>query len=332
MENSKKNIQVQQWVAAISVILLSIKVGAYFLTNSVAILTDALESIVNVVAGFIGLYSLYISAKPRDEDHPYGHGKIEFVSAAIEGSMIFFAGIFIIYNAVRNIIYPQPLQQLDLGLSLIFATGVINFIMGATCIRIGSRHGSAALQASGRHLQSDTYTTVGIGVGLVAIYLTGIWWLDSVVAIIFAFIIMFTGYRIMRTSLAGIMDETDLALLADMVNTLNQIRRDNWIDLHNLRVIKYGNRLHIDCHLTVPWYLNQRESHEEIDQFITFTREHFGHSTEFFIHTDGCMEFQCPICVKQDCPVRMHPLKKQIKWTVANISSDQKHSTDTVVQ
>ena len=327
MENSKKNIQVQQWVAAISVLLLAVKVGAYFITNSVAILTDALESIVNVVAGFIGLYSLYISAKPRDEDHPYGHGKIEFVSAAIEGSMIFIAGIFIIYNAVRNIIYPQPLQQLDIGLALIFATGIINYIMGTICIRIGSNHGSAALQASGRHLQSDTYTTVGIGVGLIAIFLTDIWWLDSAVAILFAFIIMFTGYRIMRTSLAGIMDETDIALLADMVETLNQRRQENWVDLHNLRVIKYGNRLHVDCHLTVPWYLNQRESHQEIDQFITLTREHFGHSTEFFIHTDGCMEFQCPICIKEDCPVRMHPFQKRIEWTVGNISSDQKHST-----
>ena len=329
MEHSKKNIQVQQWVAAISVVLLAVKVVAYFLTSSVAILTDALESIVNVVAGFIGLYSLYISAKPRDEDHPYGHGKIEFVSAAIEGSMIFIAGIFIIYSAIKNIVYPQPLQQLDVGMALVCATGVINYVMGSICIRIGSSHNSAALQASGRHLQTDTYTTIGIAIGLAAIYLTNIWWLDSAVAILFAFIIMFTGYKIMRTSLAGIMDETDMALLTDIVHALNKNRREDWIDLHNLRVIKYGDRLHIDCHLTVPWYLNQRQSHCEIDQFTTFTREHFGRTTEFFIHTDGCMEFQCPICDKQDCPVRMHAFERKVEWTVANISFDQKHSSES---
>src|SRR5687768_11507507 len=115
MESSQKNIQVQQWVAFLSVTLLAVKIAAYLLTNSVAILTDALESIVNVIAGFVGLFSLYISAKPGDYDHPYGHGKVEFVSAALEGSMIFVAGFLIIYNAVKNIIYPEPLYQLDLG-------------------------------------------------------------------------------------------------------------------------------------------------------------------------------------------------------------------------
>jgi cation diffusion facilitator family transporter len=325
MENSKKNIQVQQWVAVVSVLLLAAKIVAYYLTNSIAILTDALESIVNVIAGFVGLYSLYISAKPGDEDHPYGHGKIEFVSAALEGSMIFVAGFLIIYNAIKNIIYPQPLQQLDLGMALICATAVINYVMGMICVRIGAKHNSIALEASGRHLQSDTYTTIGIVLGLVLIYFTNIWWLDSAVAMLFACIIIFTGYRIIRTSLAGIMDETDMALLKKIVEALNTTRRENWIDLHNLRVIKYGDKLHIDCHLTVPWYLNQHESHLEIDEFIKFTREQFGRSIEFFIHTDGCLEFSCRICNKQDCTVRQHNQEKIVEWTVENISKNKKH-------
>ena len=325
MENSRKNIQVQQWVAVVSVLLLVAKIVAYYVTNSVAILTDALESIVNVIAGFVGLYSLYISAKPGDEDHPYGHGKVEFVSAALEGSMIFVAGFLIIYNAIKNIIYPQPLQQLGLGMALICATAVINYVMGMICVRIGTKHNSIALEASGRHLQSDTYTTIGIVVGLVLIYFTNIYWLDSAVAILFAGIIIFTGYRILRTSLAGIMDETDIALLKKIVEALNKNRRANWIDLHNLRVIKYGDKLHIDCHLTVPWYLNQHESHFEIDEFIKFTREHFGRSIEFFIHSDGCLEFSCRICDKQDCTVRQHNLVEKVEWTVENISRNKKH-------
>jgi cation diffusion facilitator family transporter len=327
MEIQQKNVQVQRWVAVLSVVLLAVKVIAYFITNSVAILTDALESIVNVIAGFVGLFSLYVAAKPDDEDHPYGHGKIEFVSAATEGGMIFIAGLLIIYSAIKNIIYPQPLYQLDVGMLLICCTAIINYVMGLTCVRIGKKHGSIALQASGRHLQTDTYTTLGIVVGLVVIYFTHIPWLDSVVAIIFAFIIIYTGYKILRSSLAGIMDETDIALLEEIVSTLNEHRRENWVDMHNLRVIKYGTKLHIDCHLTVPWYLNMNEAHCEIDAFTKITRDHFGKSIEFFIHTDGCIEFvQCKICEKKNCPVRRHELVERIEWTVENISKDKKHA------
>lgn len=325
MNASQKNIQVQQWVAILSVGLLVIKITAYILTNSVAILTDALEGIVNVIAGFVGLYSLYISAKPHDDDHPYGHGKVEFVSAALEGSMIFVAGFLIIYNAIKNIVYPEPLQQLDLGIALICGTAVLNYSMGMICIRIGKKNNSLALEASGKHLQSDTYTTLGIVAGLVLIYFTNIVWIDSAVAILFAFIIINTGYRILRRSLAGIMDETDLELLEKIADTLNKHRRENWIDLHNLRIIKYGNKLHIDCHLTVPWYLNLREAHYEIDEFKKLTCDRFGEGVEFFIHTDGCMEFQCRICDKLSCPMRQHLFEKKIQWTVANISRDKKH-------
>ncbi len=325
METGQKNIKVQQWVALLSVVLLLVKIGAYYLTNSVAILTDALESIVNVIAGFVGLFSLYISAKPHDEDHPYGHGKIEFVSAAMEGSMVFVAGFLIIYNAVKNIIYPEALHQLDLGMVLVCSTAVVNYGMGMVCIRIGKKNDSMALQASGNHLLSDTYTTLGIVVGLILIYFTKILWLDSAVAIVFAFIIIYTGYKILRSSLAGIMDETDTALLKQIVDTLNKHRTENWIDFHNLRIIKYGNTLHIDSHLTVPWYLNMHEAHHEIDEITKLTREQFGKSIEFFIHTDGCLEFQCRICDKFSCPVRQHVFEKKVQWTVENISRDKKH-------
>ena len=325
METAQINIKVQQWVALLSVVLLFVKIGAYYITNSVAILTDALESIVNVIAGFVGLFSLYISAKPHDEDHPYGHGKIEFVSAAMEGSMIFVAGFLIIYNAVKNIIYPESLHQLDLGMALICGTAVVNYGMGMVCIRIGKKNDSMALQASGKHLLSDTYTTLGIVVGLILIYFTNVLWLDSAVAIVFAFIIIYTGYKILRSSLAGIMDETDTTLLKQIADALNKHRTENWIDFHNLRIIKYGNTLHIDSHLTVPWYLNMHEAHHEIDEITKLTRDQFGKSIEFFIHTDGCLEFQCRICDKSGCPVRQHNFEKKVLWTVENISRDKKH-------
>ena len=329
MEAAGQNIRVQKWVAGVSLVLLLIKLSAYYLTNSVAILTDALESIVNVVAGFLGLYSLQISAKPRDADHPYGHGKIEFISAAVEGVMISFAAIFILFEAIRNLITPVPLRQLDLGILLVAATGVVNFILGKWCIRTARRNNSLALHASGKHLLSDTMSTIGILAGLILLFVTGIPWLDSAIAILFSCIIFYTGFRIVRTSVAGIMDERDNELLRKMIAALDLDRSKNWIDIHNIRIIKYGSTLHIDCHLTVPWYLNVHEAHDEIDKLGALVRREFGDAIELFVHSDGCLPISCAICIKEDCPVRYHPFQRRIKWTVQNMQRDEKHQLNT---
>jgi len=136
----QQNLRVQKWVAALSVLILAIKFVAYYTTHSVAILTDALESIVNVTAGFIGLYSLYVAAKPRDTDHPYGHGKAEFLSAAIEGTLISVAGAIILYKAGENLIHPVQLHRLDTGIWLVAATALANFLIGYYCLRIGKKN------------------------------------------------------------------------------------------------------------------------------------------------------------------------------------------------
>jgi cation diffusion facilitator family transporter len=329
LEAARQNIRVQQWVASLSIVLLAAKLTAYYLTNSVAILTDALESIVNVVAGFFGLYSLRLSAKPKDADHPYGHGKIEFISAAVEGVMISFAAVFIVFEAVRNLITPIPLQKLDVGILVIAITGVANFAMGTWCLRTGRRNNSLALLASGKHLHTDTYTTLGVLGGLLLLYFTGIYWLDSAVAMLFACIIFYTGFRIVRASIAGIMDERDKDLLRKMSKVLDSDRSKNWVDIHNIRIIKYGSTLHIDCHLTVPWYLNVHEAHEEIDQLGDLVRKEFGDAIELFVHSDGCLPISCAICIKDDCPVRYHPFQRRVKWTVQNMERDEKHQVDT---
>lgn len=298
------------------------------MTGSVAILTDALESTVNVVAGFISLYSLFVAAKPRDEDHPYGHGKAEFVSAAVEGSLITVAGLIIIYEAINNFIHPHPLQKLDYGILLVSITAVINYITGSYCIKIGKKNNSLALMASGKHLKSDTWSTIGIVAGLILIYFLHWPWLDSAVAVIFAFIIIYTGYTIVRKSLAGIMDEADNELLKKLVAFLQENRRENWIDLHNVRIIKYGSILHLDCHLTVPWYLNVHEAHEEIDILSQKIKSAFGESVELFVHSDGCLDFSCSICSKENCAVRKSPFVKRVEWTIENISSNTKHKLE----
>ena len=323
---SKENIRLQKIIIIIAIVLFSIKLAAWYLTNSLAILTDALESIVNIVSGFLGLYSLYLSAKPRDADHPYGHGKVEFISAAVEGTLITVAGFFIIYKSVVSFFYPHQITKLDYGIILLVATGLVNYLAGVICVRTGKKNNSLPLIAGGKHLKTDTYSTIGIFIGLVLLYFTKQVWLDSAVACIFAIIIIFTGYKIVRTSIAGIMDEADLKLLNNLVDVLNKNRRENWIDLHNLRFIKYGSTLHCDCHLTVPWYLNVDEAHAEIEALAKLIRNEFGEAVELFVHTDGCKEFSCRICSKQNCMVRKHEFEKKITWTIKNISKDSRHA------
>jgi cation diffusion facilitator family transporter len=330
MNTATQNLRVQKLIASISILLFIIKIVAYYLTHSVAILTDALESIVNVVAGLIGVYSLYVSAKPRDIDHPYGHGKVEFISAAIEGTLISVAGFIIIYEAIQNLLHPHLIQKLDWGILLVAFTAVANYVAGTLCTKTGEKNHSLALIASGKHLKSDTYSTAGIIAGLILLYFTQITWIDSGVAIIFAFIIIYTGYKIIRSSVAGIMDEADELLLKELVIRLNENRNSNWIDLHNLRIIKYGPTLHMDCHLTVPWYFNVHEAHREVDGLSELIRKNFGESVELFVHTDGCLDFSCAICVKTDCAVRKLAFQKKIEWTMANILSNHKHNVDSL--
>jgi cation diffusion facilitator family transporter len=207
-------------------------------------------------------------------------------------------------------------------------TAVINFAVGFYCLQTGKKNNSAALIASGKHLQTDTWSTAGIIIGLVLLYFTGFNWIDSAVACLFGCFIVFTGYRIVRSSLAGIMDEADEKLLTRMVDLLNADRRQNWVDLHNLRVIKYGSILHVDCHLTVPWFLNVHEAHREIDALSELIKKEFGESLELFVHSDGCLPFQCRICNKADCEARKDNFVKQISWTLENISSNKKHGLD----
>ncbi|MBX2930723.1 MAG: cation transporter [Chitinophagaceae bacterium] len=329
MQQAKQNFKIQFFITILSIILFTAKIVAYYFTHSLAILTDALESIVNVVAGFIGLFSLYIAAKPKDIDHPYGHGKAEFVSAAIEGTLILTAGFIIIYQTIKTFFTTTELYRLDKGLWLIAATAVINFVAGSTCIKFGKKNNSLALQASGKHLQTDTYSTLVVIIGLVLILFTKLFWLDKLLALAISMVILYNGYKIIRASLAGIMDEADMKLLREIIQKLNESREENWIDLHNLRVIKYGSLIHIDCHLTIPWYFNVREAHKEIDTLTKLIKEKFGDAVELFVHTDACLDTSCSICIKPNCDKRKHLFQKKVGWTLENVLLNKRHDNAT---
>jgi len=321
----KQQISIQKLTLLVGVFLLVIKFIAYFLTHSNTILTDALESIVNVVAGGFGLFSLYVSSLPKDENHPYGHGKIEFVSAAVEGSLIIVAGIGILAKSVYNLYFPVPVHDIDTGIWITAVAGLINYLLGFYVERKGKASDSLVLIASGEHLKSDGYSTLGMILGLAVIIFTDWLWLDAVIAIIFGIIIISAGTKIIKEAMAGIMDEVDYQLVSEIVNVLNTQRHENCIDVHNLRVIKYGRALHIDCHITVPWYFNTREAHNEVDRLEEILKINTEKPIECFIHVDPCTPDCCKVCLKKDCPERQADFQTKLEWNTENITYNQKH-------
>lgn len=327
MQKAKENFKIQLGITILGVVLFVAKMIAYYLTHSLAILTDALESIVNMLAGLISLYSLFIAAKPSDDNHPYGHGKAEFISAAVEGTLIVTAGIFIIYQTVYSFFAVNTIHTLDTGIIIIAITALLNFIAGAICIKVGNKNNSLALVAGGKHLQTDTYSTLAIIIGLIIMFVTKVFWLDKVIAFLVSFLILYNGYKIIRASVAGMMDEADEVLLSKLIEYINNNRKENWVDLHNLRVIKYGSLLHIDCHLTVPWYLNVHQAHTAIDELSFLIKHKFGDRVELFVHTDGCLHFSCSICSKQNCTERKRPFSHRVEWTLDNVLADKKHNS-----
>lgn len=318
-------VRIQRYIALLSVVLFLAKLWAWYLTQSVAILTDALESTVNVITGFIGLYSVILAAKPRDSNHPYGHGKAEFISSAVEGALIGIAGLFIVYEAIAQLIHPQEIKRLSLGIVITVIAGAINFLFGLYAIRMGKRNRSLTVESAGRHLMTDAYSTLAIVIGLVLLMLTGWAWLDSVIAMVFALFIIFTGYKVLRRSLAGIMDEADEALLKNVVAVLQRFRKPQWIDLHNLRVIQYGDVLHIDAHMTLPWYYRVGDAEQEIHSLEKLISDNFGGKVEVFIHIDGCMAYSCKLCAVENCPVRQEDFKGQVEWNLENVWVNHKH-------
>lgn len=329
LDKNKENIKLQRIVLIVAFFLLAIKLAAWFYTGSLAILTDALESIVNVLAGALGLYSLFIVAKPRDRDHPYGHGKAEYVSAAAEGVFILLAGIYIIYEAVRSFFEPHHIEQLHIGIVLMGFTAVVNFVVGHICIKKGKENGSFQLIAAGKHLKTDTISTVALVLGLLLIYFTGYHFLDGIIALVAAIFILVTGSKVLRGSIGGMMDQADETMLKRVVALLNENRRENWIDIHNMRIIRYGETLHCDCHLTVPWYLNVREAHREMMILRDLISREFGRNVEMFVHIDPCEDYSCRICFKKNCLVRKHPFEKKIDWTLENVIRDEKHRLES---
>lgn len=309
----------------VSILLMITKFVAYFLTNSNAILTDATESIVNVVASSFAFYSIYLSTLPRDLNHPYGHGKVEFFSAFLEGLLILIAGIIIIANSIYGLVNPPVIDHLSTGTLILSATGLVNLLTGLYLINQGKKHRSITLYADGKHLLTDTYTSIALIIGLIFILITGKLWLDNVFSILAGIYLIFSGYKLVRTSVGGLMDESDEKVIVNIVSVLQNNRRDEWIDVHNLRAQQYGPDMHIDCHVTLPYYYDLAKVHQEISDIDKLINASTPHNIEFFIHADPCLPECCHYCKVKKCPVRKQTFTGEIEWTQKNTRLNQKH-------
>lgn len=316
-------------------ILMVAKFAAYIITDSNFILTDAAESIVNVVASAFAFFSISFSARPRDINHPYGHGKVEFFSVFLEGALIMVAGIILIVKSIYNLFYPHEVQELLKGAVIIGLTGVANGFLGYYMIGQGKKLHSITIEADGRHLITDTVTSAGLVIGLVLIYITKIKILDSVLSVLAGLFIVYTAYKLIRKSVAGLMDETDFSVVDDILKILNQNRKDEWIDIHNLRAQRYGNQIHIDCHMTLPNYFDLTRVHQEVSNADKSVNQTAEIKTEFFIHADPCLPECCYYCRMPNCPIRSQEKTADYVWDMARVAQNYKHfatGTEAVLQ
>jgi cation diffusion facilitator family transporter len=314
----------------VGVLLMLAKFTAYLITSSNSILTDAAESIVNILASLFAFYSIYVAAQPKDLNHPYGHGKVEFFSVFIEGALIIIAGILISFKSIYNLFYPHQISELIIGTLIIGISGLINYALGYYLIDQSKKHNSLTLNADGKHLQTDAYTSAGLVIGLMLIYFTGLNYLDSILSISIGVFIVYSGYKLVRKSVSGLMDESDFDTSDEIIAILNTHRKDSWIDMHNLRTQRYGPDIHIDCHLTLPYYFDLNKVHEEVSEVDKLVNYKANSRTEFFIHADPCMPECCHYCRMLECNVRSESKNIDIDWTIENVTKNQKHFTRDV--
>ncbi len=322
-DNKNLKLKVQLIIAISSVLIFAGKLVAYFLTNSVGVLTDALESTVNVITGFITLYAIYISLKPKDENHPFGHGKVEFLSASIEGILIIIAGLVIIFEAIKRLFIPVQIHQLDIGIFIVAIAGLLNYLIGWYSIRIGKKNNSIALISGGKHLHSDTYSSIGLVLGLILLYYTKLAWLDSMIAMTFGTIILITGLNILKKTTSNLMDKADFELIEQFGRLIEQNKPDIWIDVHNFKLIKYGDLYHIDCDLVLPWNLYLSEAHAEGEKLKDLLVSNFQENIVLNLHKDECFKKYCKHCKINDCKERTTDFVAPLSFDLKRFTSEE---------
>ncbi|OFK66659.1 transporter [Corynebacterium sp. HMSC076G08] len=271
---------------ATAVATIALKIVAAAVTGSVGFLSDALESGVNLVAAVVGFVAIKIAAKPADANHQFGHGKAEYVSALVEGAMIFVAAAMIIYTAIRRLLEPQPLEQPGLGLLLSLVASLLNLGVGFLLVRAGKQHRSATLQADGKHLLTDVWTSVGVIVGIGAVTLTGWLWLDPIIAFAVGLNILWTGYKLLKESLSSLLSESLPKKEHGQLDALlNELEDHHQVSFTSRRTVAAGRQRLVYLTMDVPGEWTVLHSHTIADRIEDAIDDLFP-GAEVFIHVE----------------------------------------------
>ena len=268
------------WLSiAASIVIICLKTVAYWLTDSVGLLSDALESVVNLVAASVVLIVLTIAARPPDEDHPYGHDKAEYFSSGVEGGMIFIAALGIAIAAVERLIHPRPLEQVGAGLSISLVASIINFAVARVLLKASREHDSITLEADARHLMTDVWTSIGVLISVGAVVFTGWLWLDPVIAIAVAINITWTAVGLVRRSVLGLMDTALPEAELDVIHKVLEPSGRAGIRYHALRTRRAGARRFVSMHLLVPGAWSVQRGHDLAEDIEASIREKLPNTT-----------------------------------------------------
>ena len=307
----------------IGFVLLALKFYAYHVTGSKAILSDALESIVNVSAGTITLVVLIIAARPADHDHPYGHGKVESMASTFEGGAILFAGILIMIEGVQTFFHGAVIGQLNLGLIIVSVAGLLNGLLGFFLHYRGKKFHSEALRSSGAHLITDAVTSIGVLIGLFLVKITGMQWIDPVVAFLFGIMLAIAGTKILIRSGNVLLDAHDIDTLKLLAEIFEKNYRPGVIHIHFTRVIRSGSHHHIDCHMVIPEFWTIDRAHDFSDEFEKDVISDYPMTGELHVHLDPCRKAYCESCEVKECPIRLKDFKKREGFVFQDLISPE---------
>lgn len=284
-----------KWSLIVACVVFLVKLTGYLATHSTAILSDTLESLVNIAAAMLLIFGMRVSDKPPDDEHPFGHGKADFLVSSFEGGAIVIAGILIIFEAISNWFAGRSPHDLGLGLGVVALAAVINGGLGCYLLRVGRRTSSVPLEADARHVLSDAWTSIGVFVGLLLAYITGQLWIDSVVAIIFALLILRMGWKLLHQAIQGMMDTADPAVVAQIESILQNPPDTRICSHHKLRHRLSGGFHNVDFHLQFPREMPVEEAHAigtEVEKQIA---ARLGHAS-VMAHIEPCESATCKKC------------------------------------
>ena len=309
-----------------NVALTLIKWLAYLITLSAVILTDAIESLVNVLSASFVLYAVWLSHQPRDSDHPYGHGKVEYFSAGFEGALVLGAAGSIVAVSLSRLIQPVQPQSLEVGAAMSLGFALVTLVVGQRLLQAGRQHRSLSLEADGLHVRADAITSFGSCVAVLAVLWTGQLWLDAALPLVAALWLGVSGARVVRRAVGGLMDEADAALLGQIAAALEAAREPGWLSPHHVKVHRLGPALHIDMHMVFPAYWTIERVHQCSQRVEAALIQAFGPLTEVMVHMESCTPTSCAYCDVEGCPIRQLAFEGRSPWDEAQIRAPHRAS------